>query len=104
MYRGPDTGIKFRYTVVSGKILLDVYRILFRFFEIRETGVKTFERELKSCFTALTSGVFTSRQPGLLKSMGTLTIVFPFHSLILMFKLATIRYPIYPVSGKLLSG
>ena len=33
-------------------------------------------------------------------STDTLTILFPFHSLTLMFKLATIQYPVYSVSGK----
>ena len=42
--------VKFRYPVVSGKILPDI-----SVFEIGETGVKTLERELKSYLTGLTS-------------------------------------------------
>ena len=43
--------VKFRYPVVSGKILPDNISV----FEIGETGVKTLERELKSYLTGLTS-------------------------------------------------
>ena len=58
----PDTSIrypvKFRYPVVSGKILPDNISV----FEIGETGVKTLERELKSCSTSCT---FICRLPDL---------------------------------------
>ena len=45
-YRYP---VKFRYPVVSvsGKILPDIYWIIFLVFETGEIGVKTLERELK---------------------------------------------------------
>ena len=43
--------IKFRYPVVSGKMLPDNISV----FDIGEIGVKILERELKSCLTGLTS-------------------------------------------------
>ena len=58
MYRIP---VKFRYPVVSGKTLPDNISVL----EIGETGVKTLERELKSCLTGLTSRAFICRLPDL---------------------------------------
>ena len=48
MYRYP---VKYLYPVVSGKMLPDNILV----FDIGETGVKTLERELKSCVTGLTS-------------------------------------------------
>ena len=54
--------VKFRYPVVFS-IRLNFTRYLpdTSVFEIGETGVKTLERELKSCLTGLTSRAFICR-------------------------------------------
>ena len=56
-------GKMFRYQVVSG-IRLN-FTVNISVFEIGETGVKTLERELKSCLTGLTSRAFICRLPDL---------------------------------------
>ena len=50
---------------VSGRILPDNLPDNILVFEIGETGVKTLERELKSCLTGLTSRAFICRLPDL---------------------------------------
>ena len=60
---GIPNPVKFLYQVVSSKILLDSILIS----EIGEIGVKTLERELKSCLTGSTSHAFMCRLTDMFK-------------------------------------